>query len=83
LLIASKGVFLVYMPNTVTLPPIRIPDLPEVTKNYLLAVCQTDGLTPEEAIHRVLNEAAGLTDPDPTPRLTPTRPAGYKNANAA
>lgn len=71
------------MSHTVTLPPIDVAKLPERTKDFLLAVCQQESITPEEAIHRVLNEAVGHLSPDPKPGLTSTRPAGYTNANAA
>lgn len=41
-----------------TLPPLALCDLPEPTKDYLLALCHQQRLTPEQALKRVLDASA-------------------------
>lgn len=44
--------------DKLTLPPIRLVDLPERTKDYLLALCNQDHCSPEEAMKKTLDNAA-------------------------
>lgn len=41
-----------------TLPPIRLADLPEQTKDFILALCNQEHCTPEEALRKTLDLAA-------------------------
>ncbi len=44
--------------DKLTLPPIRLADLHERTKDFLLALCNQDHCTPDEALRKVLDLAA-------------------------
>jgi hypothetical protein len=44
--------------NTLALPPIPLADLPERTKDFIIALCNQEGLTPEQAIKRTLDASA-------------------------
>lgn len=41
-----------------TLPPVALSELPERTKDYLIALCNRDGITPAEALKLTLDAAA-------------------------
>ena len=65
-----------------TLTPIPLAALPERTKDYILGLCNGSGLTPEQAVKRVDDRAAGVCPP---PATAPTSPEaqGEKPAMAA
>lgn len=44
--------------NKLTLPPISLSDLPERTKDFLIALCNQDNIAPAEAMKRTLDLAA-------------------------
>lgn len=62
-----------------TLPPISLSELPERTKDYLLALCNQDNIAPAEAMKKTLDLAAMRAGFSPTP----TEGAGEKPAMAA
>jgi hypothetical protein len=66
--------------NKLTLPPISLSELPERTKDYLLALCNQDNIAPAEAMKKTLDLAAMRAGFSPT---TPTEGAGAKPAMAA
>lgn len=41
-----------------TLPPVALSELPERTKDYLIALCNRDGITPAAALKLTLDAAA-------------------------
>jgi hypothetical protein len=47
-----------HMAVALSLPPIALDSLPERTKDYILGICNGSDLTPEQAVRRVLNQAA-------------------------
>lgn len=61
-----ENLYLSSMTDDFRLPPIDLSELPERTKDYLLAVCNTTpGMTPKEAIKSVLDNAAADYMPRP------------------
>jgi len=54
-----------YMSAQLALPPIALDSLPERTKDFILGICNGSDLTPEEAVRRVLNQAALPYAPEP------------------
>jgi hypothetical protein len=40
------------------LPPISLSELPEATKDYVIALCNQHRVTPEEALKMILDNAA-------------------------
>lgn len=66
-----------------TLPPIPLAALPERTKDYILGLCNGSGLTPEQAVKRVLDRAAGACPPPAVPAPTSSEAQGEKPAMAA
>jgi hypothetical protein len=70
--------------NHLTLPPIRLDDLPEKTKDFILAFCNQHNVTPREAMKQTLDlaaERAGFK-PGPVNTIT-TEGAGREAALAA
>lgn len=65
--------------NNLTLPPVSLSELPERTKDYLLALCNQDGIAPAEAMKKILFLAATRAGFSPTP----TEGVGTKPALAA
>lgn len=63
------------MSAQLALPPIPLAALPERTKDYILGLCNGSGLTPEQAVKRVLDRAAGVCPP-------PAVPAGTSESEA-
>lgn len=66
--------------NTLTLPPISLSELPERTKDYLLALCNQDNIAPAEAMKKTLDLAAARAGFSPK---TPTEGATVTAALAA
>jgi hypothetical protein len=50
-----------------SLPPIALEDLPESTKDFLLALCNQEDIAPEEAMRRTLDLAAARAGFAPKP----------------
>lgn len=55
---ARGNAILMHMAVALSLPPIALDSLPEKTKDYILGICNGSDLTPEQAVRRVLNQAA-------------------------
>jgi hypothetical protein len=53
-----------HMSAQLALPPIALDSLPERTKDFILGICNGSDLTPEEAVRRVLNQAALPVSPE-------------------
>lgn len=71
--------------NHFTLPPIRLDDLPEKTKDFILAWCNQHNVTPSEAMRQTLElaaERAGFK-PSALTNGTKTEGAGREAALAA
>ena len=54
-------------PPYLSLPPIALEDLPESTKDFLLALCNQEDIAPEEAMRRTLDLAAARAGFAPKP----------------
>lgn len=64
------------MTDDLKLPPITLNELPEKTKDYLLALCNASpGMTPRDAIKSVLDNAAADYMPRPSMASTPSKEA--------
>ncbi len=50
-----------------TLPPVDLKDLPERTKDFLIALCNQENITPAEGLKRVLDTAAQRAGFSPMP----------------
>lgn len=53
---------------TMTLPPIALADLPEKTKDFILALCNRDNITPAEAMKQTLDASAARAGFLPLPQ---------------
>lgn len=60
------------MSATLLLPPIALSDLPESTKDFILAASNT-GKTPAEVIREILDDAADHAGFPATPQKVSTR----------
>jgi hypothetical protein len=55
------------------LPELPLSSLRERTKDFLLAFCQREGCTPDEAIRRVMNACADRQMPPPPSAALPVK----------
>lgn len=66
--------------NKLSLPPISLSELPERTKDFLLALCNQDNIAPAEAMKKTLDLAAMRAGFSPT---TPTESTSRETVMAA
>lgn len=57
--------------SRMTLPPVELSDLPERTKDFLIALCNQENITPAEGLKRVLDTAAQRAGFSPMPPASP------------